>query len=254
MDIGFFVAGGDSSELFDATEEIFDEMAPFVDLAVERDGPVAAAPWRDDGGGTVGGDAIAQRRRIEGLVAEESRIGEIRQQVVDAVDIVALAGKEDEAHQIAEGVDQGGDLRRQATARAPDRLILSPPFAPVPCWWTRTMVPSTITYSKSGSSAKALKRLSHTPFFDQRENRFHTLFQRPKSCGRSRHGAPVREIHRTASTNNRLSPPVTPGSPALPGTRSFNRSHCPSDNINRSKTASIQKTVLNQISQTLGIP
>lgn len=35
--------------------------------------------------------------------------------------------------------------------------ILSPPFAPVPCWWTPTSVPSIITYSKSGSSQRALK-------------------------------------------------------------------------------------------------
>ena len=50
------------------------------------------------------------------------------QQIVDAVDIVALIGEEDETHQIAERVDQGGDLGGQASARAPHRPISSPPL------------------------------------------------------------------------------------------------------------------------------
>lgn len=91
-------------------------MAPFVGLSVEFDGLVAAPPWRDDGGSAVRGDAVAQWRRIEGLVAEEHLIGEIHQQIVDAIDVVALAGKENEAYQVAEGVDENSDFRRQPTS------------------------------------------------------------------------------------------------------------------------------------------
>jgi hypothetical protein len=50
---------------------------------------------------------------------------------------VPLARQQHEAHQIAERVDERCNLRRQAAARLADGLILSPPFAPVPCWWTR---------------------------------------------------------------------------------------------------------------------
>jgi hypothetical protein len=46
---------------------------------------------------------------------------------------VTLARQEHEAEQIAEGIDKRGNLRRQAAARLADGLILSPPFAPVPC-------------------------------------------------------------------------------------------------------------------------
>ena len=91
-------------------------MAPFVGLSVEFDGLVAAPPWWDDGDSAVRGDAVSQWRRIECLVAEEHLIGEIHQQVVDAVDVVALTGKENEAHQVAEGVDEDGDFRRQPTS------------------------------------------------------------------------------------------------------------------------------------------
>src|SRR3954447_8079238 len=37
----------------------------------------------------------------------------------------------------------------------PMACVLVPPRAPLPCWCTRTMVPSTMTYSKSASADKA---------------------------------------------------------------------------------------------------
>jgi hypothetical protein len=52
---------------------------------------------------------------------------------VKAGDVVPLAWQEHEADQIAERIDDHRDLRRQAAARFADGLILSPPFAPVPC-------------------------------------------------------------------------------------------------------------------------
>src|SRR3954467_10899770 len=51
----------------------------------------------------------------------------------------------------------------------------------------------------------------------QRRKRWKTLFQLPKSLGRSRQGTPVRTRHSTASRNSRLSLAVAPGSEALPG-------------------------------------
>jgi hypothetical protein len=47
---------------------------------------------------------------------------------------VTLAGEKNEAHQVSEGIDQGDDFGRQSAARPPDRLILSPPFAPLAFW------------------------------------------------------------------------------------------------------------------------
>jgi hypothetical protein len=46
---------------------------------------------------------------------------------------VALAWQKNEAGEIAERVDKRHDLGGQAAARLADGLILSPPFAPVPC-------------------------------------------------------------------------------------------------------------------------
>jgi hypothetical protein len=50
-----------------------------------------------------------------------------------AGDVVPLAWQEHEADQIAERIYDDRDLRGQAAARFADGLILSPPFAPVPC-------------------------------------------------------------------------------------------------------------------------
>jgi hypothetical protein len=87
------------------------------------------------------------------------------------------------------------DLGPQAAARAPDRLILSPPFVPVPCWWTWTMVPSMSAYSKSGSPDRSWNSLAKTPLMAQRRNLLKTEFHLPNVGGRSRHGAPTRAIH-----------------------------------------------------------
>src|SRR3954447_12624117 len=95
------------------------------------------------------------------------------------------------------------------------------------------MVPSIRAYSKSGSPDRHAKMRSKTPPFTQRRNRWKTLFQRPKSPGRSRHGAPVRTRHSTASRNSRLSLAVAPGSDALPGNRGATFSQAASPTTNR---------------------
>src|SRR5438046_8034617 len=112
-------------------------------------------------------------------------------------------------------------LGAQAAARTADRLIFRPPFlAQAACWWARTMVESTIRYSKSGSSDIASNIRHQTPLMLHRLKRRNTLFQSPNASGRSRHGEPVRTIHSTPSTNIRLSRPVEPfwsGRPIIRG-------------------------------------
>src|SRR5260370_27508997 len=109
------------------------------------------------------------------------------------------------------------NLGAQATARAADRLILRPPFlAPAACWWARTMVESTIRYSKSGSSDIASKIRHQTPLRLHRLKRRNTLFQSPNASGRSRQGQPVRPIQSTPSTNIRLSRPLPPSRSGRP--------------------------------------
>src|ERR1700730_16526217 len=94
------------------------------------------------------------------------------------------------------------DFGREPAVRAADGLVATPFLAL--CGWALTMVASIIAYSLSGSSARALKRFSQTPFSAQREKRLCVLLQPPKRSGKSRHSAPARNFQITASTKSRL--------------------------------------------------
>ena len=233
--VRLLVAHCDSAEFLDLTEEVFDQMAPFVHLEVATDRVLSVGFGGNDGDDAAAIELGAQPIVVEGFVGEQGADGDAGDQRFDADAIVPLTRQQDEARQIAERIDKRDDFGRQTAARSPDCLILSPPLAPAPCWWTRTIVPSIMAYSKSGSSDNALKRISKTPFAAQRRKRRKIEFHRPNSGCRSRQGAPVRAIQRTASTKPRLSCPLRPGSPGLPGSRGATRSHCPSLKIRRIK-------------------
>jgi len=85
----------------------------------------------------------------------------------DAYRIKAMAGQQNEAHQIAERIGEGEDFGRQAAFGAADGLALSPPFAPWPWRWTLTMVASTMANSMSGSSEQASKSRTNTSALTQ---------------------------------------------------------------------------------------
>ncbi len=78
-------------------------------------------------------------------------------------------------------------------------------------------------------------------FFAQRRKRWNTVFHLPNRGGRSRHGAPVRPIHGTASTKRRLSSPVRPASPSLPAHSGSIRFHWASPSIVRSTCIAIAR-------------
>ena len=251
--VGFFVARGDCPDCLDFAEEVFDEMAPSIDVEVAGDGLFPIGFGWNDGKCASLVQFGAQRIAVEGFVSQKRFERDVLDQRIDAYAVVTLAGHQNEAGQIAECIDQRQDFGRQSSARPADRLILSPPFAPAPCWWTRTIVPSIITYSKSGSPDKVVKIFSNSPFNAHRRKRWKTEFHCPNATGRSRHGAPVRAIQSTASRKRRLSAPERPRSPGLPGSSGATRFHCASLNILRLKTA-LRFPVSNQISHSKGIP
>src|SRR5215210_1553766 len=251
--IGFVVARSDAPEFFELAEEVFDEMTPAIHRIVAHGLVRSIGLGRDDGGGPARVQFGPQPIHIEGPVGQQRGQIEILDERRDPDAVVALTGQEHKAHQIAECIDERHDLGGQAAARAPDGLRLSPPLAPVPCWWTRTMVPSMSAYSKSGSPDKIWNRRSKMPFTAQRRKRLKTEFQFPKAGWRSRQGAPVRTIHSTASRKPRLSAPERPGSLAFPGSSGATRSHCASLNTLRSK-ADLRLSALNPICRHRGIP
>ena len=129
--IGLVIASGDCSELLQLGEGVLDEMAPAVHVAVEADGGLAVGLGRDHRGGAAVVKLRSEPIGVEGFVAEQSAEDDALNQRLHADAVVALAGQQDEAHQSAEGIDEGDDLGGQATARAADRLLLGPPLAPL---------------------------------------------------------------------------------------------------------------------------
>ena len=121
-------------ELFDFAEIVLDEMTPLIgDLIVGND-VGSAFVGGDDGLSPARGEPISQMIGIIGLVAQESAEGQSIDEARSGCDFAALAGHKPEPHEVPKRIGQGDDLCRQSTFRAPDGLILSPPFAPLAFW------------------------------------------------------------------------------------------------------------------------
>ncbi len=82
--------------------------------------------------------------------------GEAICQFRHAAQVVCLTRQQTEIDRVPERIRQRQDLGRDAAARAPYGLALSPPLAPWPERWTLTMEPSIIAYSKSACDANTL--------------------------------------------------------------------------------------------------
>lgn len=115
----------------------------------------ACAVEGDDRLGSKGLDVLSEGVGVIGLVGEDIGRGQALDQGWSLGDVVAFAAGEEEADGVAQGVDGDMQLAGQPASAAANGAIFRPPFLAVACWCARTMVESTIRYSKSGSSATA---------------------------------------------------------------------------------------------------
>ena len=106
-------------------------MPPLVHFVVVVDRLLAVALRRYDGSSAPFMQLHPQLVAVEGLVAEEGAERQALDQRRHTLAVVPLARQQDEVDQVAERIDQRDDLRGQPAARAPDGLVLRPPFAPV---------------------------------------------------------------------------------------------------------------------------
>ena len=67
----FVVSRGDASELLDASEETFDQIAALVDMPVERAWVESAGAWRDDRLATLRGNGCYEGIRVVALVGDD---------------------------------------------------------------------------------------------------------------------------------------------------------------------------------------
>jgi len=122
---GFVVAGGDGPELFEFTEEVFDQMALLVEVAVEVGRCKTVWSRRDDRGFAGARQGFADTGiGVKGFVGDQLVGRHLRQQRVGAKEIVGLSRGQQESERIAERIDQSMDFGAQPAAAKSDRLIL----------------------------------------------------------------------------------------------------------------------------------
>ena len=120
--------------MLDFVDEPLDQISLFVEVLVVRDSSRAGAVRRDNGLSASVCDGGSKAIGVVALVCEQVFKGKTVDQTFCLADIGDLAGRQDEADGVAESVDGNADLRAQAAARTPDRLIFAPPFfAPAAC-------------------------------------------------------------------------------------------------------------------------
>src|SRR5206468_9053463 len=144
VDGALVIARGYGAELLKLAEEVFDEVALLVEVSVVG-APDAATRHGRDHWGDAGGLQRFDHPLVgvEGLVSQQGVGVELRQKAISALQIVSLAGCQQERRRIAQGIDQGVDLGAQSSSTAPDRLIAAVFLrAPGLCWWAGTMVES----------------------------------------------------------------------------------------------------------------
>jgi len=211
------VARRQRTELLVASNEVLNQVALAVDLAIER-----AATWlaflmgdgvADASSAAIGAVASARIRLVtHHAVRPQARTTATRsshrslfEQLLEHRRFVLLSRCQQHSHQLAAAFGSDVDLGAEPTLAAPERLRRRAPFfAPAACWWARMTVPSTkCTFQSSWPAASACcwtaaNSRSHTPAKRQRRKRLWTVDQEPYRSGTSRQGAPVRSFHRIA--------------------------------------------------------
>ena len=128
--IGFVAAQGDTFEFLELTEEILDQVTPFVHFRVDGDGVGAAGMLGDHDFRAAFVQVSKYPVCIEGFIGDQRSEADAFDQRRNANRIVAMPGQKFEADQIAERIGESKNFGRQATLRLAYGLALSPPFAP----------------------------------------------------------------------------------------------------------------------------
>jgi len=98
---------------------------------------LASRVWRDDSPDAAFCQPIAQAPCVISAVGEQStRQADRRQEFAGSGEIMAVAGRDQECQRTPQIVRQRVDFGRAPAARAADRVVESPPFAPAAERWT----------------------------------------------------------------------------------------------------------------------
>ena len=112
----FFVARGNGPELLYFREEVFGHVPPlagvFIVVTLDR----AIGFRRDNCARAPRVQFCKQPIGIKRLVRQKGVEGDVLDQRCNAFQVVSLAGQQNKVEQVAQGIDQGHDLRGQSAA------------------------------------------------------------------------------------------------------------------------------------------
>lgn len=128
--ICFIASHGDALELFEFAEEVLDQVPPLVEFGIDIERFDALRSLRDADCCTTRVHVLYDPVAVEGFVGEQTTKIDAFDQRRNAHRIIAMAGQEFEADQIAKGIGQGQDFGCQPAFGLAYSLALSPPFAP----------------------------------------------------------------------------------------------------------------------------
>lgn len=189
------VSGGDGAEVLEAAVGALDDVAPFVALGIKGKEALAISLVGDDGDGSA---AIEQGAQMIGVVAfvtdQPEAGGGVVQQRGGGGDVGDISAGQPVGARPAREIDQDVDFGGAATARAADRLVTLPPFAPLAARCARTAVLSIMaTAGGSAQRANATKISCHSPRLLHRLYRLNTVVYGSYSAGKARHRQPSRK-------------------------------------------------------------
>ncbi len=121
---------GDTSVFLELSEEVLDQVAPFIGFGIELRREAAVRFRRNDGGDIAFGECASEPVGIEGPVGQQMVSREILDQLLHPSQIVCLSRQQPEIDRVSKSICQRQYLGRDAAARASYGLALSPPLAP----------------------------------------------------------------------------------------------------------------------------
>jgi hypothetical protein len=116
------IAGRDSTEAFDAAEEVFHSVAAPIVAAMEPVAPGSPPLWSDAGPNMGNAKRRVECVRIEAAIGDRMLVSQERQQREDRLEVVLLTRGEAEPNWATQRVDHGGKLRVDASFRPANSL------------------------------------------------------------------------------------------------------------------------------------
>ena len=117
------VASRDTTELLEAIEETFDQVARLVAMPIDGALIDSVASRQDICKGCAGFDGFDQFIAVVAFVGRNGGCWHIGEQCRSLSHIRHLSAAQDRTQGITQGINAGMDFRRQSTARSADRLI-----------------------------------------------------------------------------------------------------------------------------------